>query len=468
MATIIRSQQIIPGPRFPFLSPQVVMRAVYFTPYVFASLHYLHKTYGNVVALIHGDPSIVLAFGPELNCDVLTHPDLFHLSFQDIEVLQEDLQDTTLGRLMRDRFGLNTNFQSVRRLAQASFHKQYVGQYYESTVTVIQQQLERWQEEPRIDIYAKIQHLIHAIRLKLAFGAIEREDQDRLSMLLAQTLLLMPRRRLKVRAYSRVQHLATQLEASLHDLLAQKRATPDADTTSMLATLINWQDKDGKKLSDEEIIGHAFFLFEAGYNNTITALTWAIFLLSQHPRIYADLLDELEGGLHGSAPTLAQLSEFSLLDGVVKESLRLLTPSLVLHRKTTAPCELGGFALPEGATVFISPFITHRNPALYEQPNRFLPERWANLKRSPYEYLPFGNGQRRCVGAEFAMQEMKTVLAILVQRYRLSIVPNSNITLTSQMNSVQGVPAYLFPQDRQFQHVQVRGTINQLIDFVGT
>lgn len=356
---------------------------------------------------------------------------------------------------------------AVFLLTQASFHKQLIGQYYESTVTVIQQQLERWQEEPRIDMYAKIQQLIHAIRLKLVFGAIEREDQDRLSTLLGQTLLLMPRRRLKARAYSRVQHLATQLEASLQDLLAQKRTTPDADTTSMLAALINWQDKDGKQLSDEELVGHAFFLFEAGYNNTITTLTWAIFLLSQHPRTYAALLDELEEVLHSSVPTLAQLSELPLLDGVVKESLRLLTPFLVLHRKTTASCELGGFALPEGATVFISPFITHRNPALYEQPNRFLPERWANLKRSPYEYLPFGNGQRRCVGAEFAMQEMKTVLAMLVQRYRLSIVPNSNITLTSQMNSVQGVPAYLFPQDQQFQHVQVRGTINQLIDFAG-
>lgn len=465
MTMISQSQRVIPGPRFPFLSPQVVMKAVYFTPFVFASLNYLHKTYGNVVALVQGDPSIVLAFGPDLNSQVLSHPDLFHLSFQDIEILQEDLQDTTLGGLMRDRFGLNADFQSVRRMTQASFHKQHIGRYYESSITVIQQQLECWQEEQRIDIYAKIQHLTHAIRLKLVFGAIEKEDQDRLSMLLGQTLLLMPRRRLKARAYSRVQHLATQLEAALHDLLIQKRATPDADTTSMLATLMNWQDKDGKKLSDEEIIGHAFFLFEGGYNNTITALTWAIFLLSQHPGVYAALLDELEGILHGSAPTVAQLSEFTLLDGVVKESLRLLTPFLVLHRKTTAPCELGGFALPEGATVFISPFITHRDPDLYEQPNRFLPERWANLKRSPYEYLPFGNGQRRCVGAEFAMQEMKIVLALLVQRYRLSIVPNSNITLTSQMNSVQGVPAYLFPQDRQFQHVQVRGTINQLIDF---
>lgn len=207
-------------------------------------------------------------------------------------------------------------------------------------------------------------------------------------------------------------------------------------------------------------------MFAAGHETTSNALTWTVFLLGQHPHVFANLLDELEGTLHGNPPTIEQLGRLPLLDGVVKESLRLLPPASIGMRTTSAPGELGGFVLPKGASIIYSEFITHRLPELYEEPNRFKPERWATLDRSPYEYLPFSAGRHMCIGAGFATQEMKVVLAMLLQRYRLSVVPNASISANISMRPTHGMPMRVFPQDRQFQRVSVRGTLHELIDFM--
>src|SRR5215472_13846081 len=117
-------------------------------------------------------------------------------------------------------------------------------------------------------------------------------------------------------------------------------------------------------------------------------------------------------------------------------------------RIAASPCEVGGFALPKGATIFFSPFITHRDPALYEEPDRFKPERWETLSRTPYEYLPFAAGAHRCIGAELALQEMKVVLAVLLQRYRLAITPNARIEPRgSNLDPAYGMPVSIMPQD---------------------
>jgi len=104
-------------------------------------------------------------------------------------------------------------------------------------------------------------------------------------------------------------------------------------------------------------------------------------------------------------------------------------------------------------------------PELYEEPNRFKPERWTTLDRSPYEYLPFSAGRHMCIGASFATQEMKVVLAMLLQRYRLSLVPNAKISSNASMRPVHGMPMRILPQDHQFERVTIRGTIDELIDF---
>jgi cytochrome P450 len=159
-----------------------------------------------------------------------------------------------------------------------------------------------------------------------------------------------------------------------------------------------------------------------------------------------------------------QLSRLPLLEGVVKESLRLLSPAQIGIRITAAPCELAGYTLPRGANVIYSEFITHRLPHLYAEPERFKPERWFTVQPSTYEYLPFSAGPHMCIGWAFAMQELKLVLAMLFQRYRLALAPNTLLSPTIAMRPARGMPVRVFPQDRQFQSVPVRGGIHELVD----
>src|SRR5581483_7547259 len=345
------------------------------------------------------------------------------------------------------------------------------GRYHDDMAELARLMLERWQPLSQINLHAEMKKLTQQITVKTLLGLDDEKEIDRIGTLFQELsvsqLLLMftPLIDMPGMPYHRTLRLAEKLESFIRAMIAQKRR--ESDATDVLAALVRAHDEDGTKLTDDELISHTVTLYAAGHVTTANALTWAIFLLHQHPHIHADLLDELDSKLHGDAPTLESLQQLSLLDGVIKESLRLLPPAPTSMRIAAAPCEVGGFALPKGSTIFFSPFITHRLPELYEEPDRFKPERWITLSRTPYEYLPFAAGPHRCIGAEFALQEMKVVLAMLLQRYRLAVVPNARIEPKgSNLDPAHGMPMRIIPQDRRFEHVPVRGSIHRLVEFV--
>jgi cytochrome P450 len=263
--------------------------------------------------------------------------------------------------------------------------------------------------------------------------------------------------------YHKAMQSAEKLNTKIREMITQKRLETNA--TDVLASLVQVRDEGGSGLTDDELVGHTFTLYVAGHETTANALTWSIFLLHQHPDILSKLLEELDGNLKGSDPSLENLASLSLLDGVIKESLRLLPPAGIGVRITSQTCELGGYTIPKGTNVFFNQMITHRLPELYDEPDRFKPERWSTIKRSPYEYLPFSAGQHMCIGWNFATQEMKVVLAILLQRFRFVINPDSKITPNIMMRPIHGIPMKVVPQDGQFSRVPVKGKINQYVDF---
>lgn len=464
MATVVAPRQAIPGPHaLPLLNWRANMLKLYLSPFKYLS--WLHSTYGDLVALAEGNAAYVCAFGPKLNFQLLTDPHTFGTGDSSIIKFRKN---TAFGRMMETNLPQmnGEKHKQHRRLMQPSFHKQQVALYNDDFIALTQITLDKWQDQSQIDLHREMQQLTQRIAVKTLFGLYDETELARISTLmrdLTRSLLLVMMLQLDIPGtpYHHAVHIAEQMEAFIHKTIAQKRAQKEA--TDVLATLIQAHDEDGTKLSDEELIGHALTLFAAGHETTSNALTWTVFLLGQHPHIFADLLDELDGTLHGSAPTVEQLGKLPLLDGVVKESLRMLPPASIGVRVATAPCELGGFALPKGASIIYSEFITQRLPELYAEPDRFKPERWFTLDRSPYEYLPFSAGRHMCIGASFATQELKTVLAMLLQRYRLAVVPNSKISSNISMRPVHGMPMRVFPQDRQFQHAPVRGDIHQLV-----
>jgi cytochrome P450 len=260
----------------------------------------------------------------------------------------------------------------------------------------------------------------------------------------------------------------TQLDEEMRKIITRKR-TADTDEGDVLSMLLQARDAEsGVGLSEDELLGHVSVIFAAGHETSANALTWTLFLLSQHPEVAADLLDELESVLQGEAPSIEQLQQLPLLERVIKESMRVLPPVPWNGRVTSKPTELGGYALPQGTEVFVSIYQTHHMPELYPNPEAFNPQRWETIEPTPYEYNPFSAGQRLCIGAAFAMMEIKIVLAMLLQRYRLQLLPQLRIDRFGLiiMAPKYGMPMVVHQQDRQFALGVggVRGNVREMVN----
>jgi cytochrome P450 len=237
------------------------------------------------------------------------------------------------------------------------------------------------------------------------------------------------------------------LNRVINRIVAERHASP-TDRGDLLSMLMSARDDDGAAMSDEQLRDELVTLFLAGHETTAIALSWTWHLLAQHPLVRDRLVAELFGELDRRPATVADLPRLPYADAVLKEAVRLYPPAYVLGREAVADCEIGGWRVPAGATIYMSPWVLHRDPRWFSSPEKFLPERWldglaARLPR--FVYFPFGGGPRICIGDRFATMEAALILATLARRYRLErtseaeIVPFPSITLRPE----GGVPLKL-------------------------
>src|SRR5271165_488910 len=168
----------------------------------------------------------------------------------------------------------------------------------------------------------------------------------------------------------------------------------------------------------------------AGHETTALALSWAWFLLASHPDAQAQLQDEVDRVLTGRPPTAADMGQLAHTNDVVKETMRLYPPAWVITRMAAEQVEIGGYVVPAGSNVIVSPWVTHRDARFFPQPNSFHPERWCGGREqaSPkFAYFPFGGGPRICIGNSFALMEAAILLAAVAQRFQISLVPGSTV-----------------------------------------
>jgi cytochrome P450 len=230
--------------------------------------------------------------------------------------------------------------------------------------------------------------------------------------------------------YRRLLDAAAQAQQRTQAVIERRRGCLDADNDAdnALAMLLKARDEDGGgALTEEELIGHANVLFAAGHETSANALTWTLLLLSQHPQVHADLADELKAELRGEAARPENFERLPLLDRVVKESLRVIPPVPWNGRITSAEAELDGYRLPAGTEVLASIYHTHHMPEIFPDPETVSVERWEGRQPTGYEYNPFSAGPRICIGAGFAVQEIKIVLSLLLQRFRVELLPGQRI-----------------------------------------
>lgn len=455
-----------PGPGgLPVVSSVLQLVSLARDPFMFMTR--LNKTYGSIVAT-QGLVKVVFIFDPQYNRQVLNNTTLFYSAGDTKESSPLRIpEDSALRRLTG---GLNLingdDHKFQRKLMQPAFHKKQVEGYRDTMVELVERRLSEWQPGQVRNILLEMRQLTLSISLQILLGLDPEVAGEKVRTLMEEWMSLFLSLGVQLPLnlpglpYHRILKLSSQIEIEFKAMLASKRAN-DTGSNDVLAALIKAQAEDGARLSSEQLIGEIATLFVAGHETTASALTWTLFLLEQHPQVLADLLDELDAKLHGDAPAIEQLNELPLLDAVIKESMRLLPPGIFFMRYTTAPTELGTYRIPAKTNVVYSPAVTHRNPALYPDPARFRPERWQQLDPSPYEYMPFSGGPRMCIGATFATTEIKIVLSMLLQRFRLSLLPGARVDRSGIVTSApkKGLPALIHSQDRQFSKSTVYGTI---------
>jgi cytochrome P450 len=429
-----------------------------------------HQRYGRISAIAANNPFMVYALGPEFNQLLLGDPKQFY-TVDASSLFSVDLTGTSIKRLASGVVMMNgPKHLRQRRLIMPALHRNALPQYWRAMVETTNKVADAWRPGQTVDIFQEMQKLTLSVAMKVLLG-LEGDPQQAEAlgklykewMTLASSLstLLFPVN-FPGSPFRSLLKLSDRLETHALNAIEKRRKNPGNDVLSML---IHARDEDGSVMSEEELIGNAHVLFIIGHQTMTDVLTWTFFLLSQHPEVLAELMDELDGELHGAPPTFEQLGKLPLLDRVIEETLRLLGPTIYQYRVSQAPFQLGPYEMPAGSWVIFSPHYTHRLPEIFPEPNRFVPRRWETAKPTPYEYLPFTYGAHGCLGPSFAMMEMKIVVATILQRFRLMLAPGARIDRMCDptLCPKNGMPMVAVAPGQPFQRVAPLGNIHEMV-----
>lgn len=446
----------------------------------------LHEQFGPIAAIEDGGQRVVLLFSPEYNQQVLSDTDRFHARFFTIRGPRRSAQRRcTCGLLAMNGEQHRRN----RRLVKEPFGLRAISQYTDTISRLTDEMLDTWRPGESRDFAEEMRKYMLRVTSTLLFGLDDQQAACRLGDMIANWVALnhqvgvgalVPNERFS-EGYEELLGYAEQLEAEVLDMIRRRRQSPEQGR-DVLSLLVRSHDEAGG-LSDEELVGQAAVLFGAAHMTTAHSLTWTLLLLAQHPSAMRQLWNEfnsanealpMDGGSNAySAPkslgSLPKGDDLSYLDRVIKESMRLLPASAYSQRINTVAVQLGPLELTRGTGIVFTPIITHHLAHLYPQPERFLPDRWLTLRPSPYAYHPFGAGPRLCIGGPLATAVIRIALRRILSRYRLSVVPNSEIGAhieSTMLFPTFGVPMDIHPADANFQSVPIQGNIHDLVDFV--
>jgi cytochrome P450 len=207
------------------------------------------------------------------------------------------------------------------------------------------------------------------------------------------------------------------------EIAARRIAATGGD--DILQLMLDARYEDGGAMTDPQIHDELFTLLVAGHETTAIALAWAMYWLHRNPDTLARLRGELAD--LGDDPDPEAVARLPYLEAVCNEALRLYPIIPLVPRTVVKPMQLGPYTIPAGSYVGFCPAIVHTNPDLYPEPHAFKPERWLTRKYTPFEFIPFGGGIRRCIGAAFALYEMKLVLAAILPRHRFALLDDRPI-----------------------------------------
>ncbi len=328
-----------------------------------------------------------------------------------------------------------------RRLAQPAFHKEHMAGWAKVMTRAATEQVAAW--APHIAKGEKFDLHVDMMRLTLRVvgetllstdvtkAAAEVGDalEVALHLMAARTTRLVPVPDwVPIPSHLKLEKARAALNGVVDRIIAERRRTGPGD--DLLGMFMTTKDADtGEQMDDEQLRVEVLTMLLAGHETTANALSWAFYLLGQSPDIERKLRDEIATVLQGREPSMADLPRLKYTSAVLNEALRLYPPVWALARRAEEDDVLSGVRIPQGSLVFVLPWLVHRNPNVWPNPEKFDPERWLGEQkpRSRCAFLPFSSGPRKCIGDGFALLEGQLVLATLMQRVNLSLVPGQHI-----------------------------------------
>lgn len=377
---------------------------------------------------------------------VLHHPD--HIK----HVLQDNNRNYWKGSLMRRvkpliGEGLFTSegdfWRRQRRLAQPAFHRQRIESFARIMSNAGTQMLDGW--EGAAAAGTPIDLMEHTSRVTLQvvgqalfgvdligqasgvgramLGALQFVSEEAFSLFPSVLMIPAPRNLRFRRARAALDRVVLGI--------IEKRRRAGAGGDDLLAMMMEARDEEtGEGMSDRQLRDEIMTFVLAGHETTAVTLAWACLLLAQHAGVGDEVRREVSSVLAGRVPVLADMPHLELTRRVIDETLRLYPPVAVISRETYAADEIGGYEIPAKSGVMLSPYVTHRHPALWRDPERFDPARFTPEQvaaRPRFAYFPFSGGPRLCIGNEFALMEAQILLAMIMQRYRVEVAPEHTV-----------------------------------------
>ncbi len=330
-----------------------------------------------------------------------------------------------------------------RRLIQPNFHRRRIAEFSTIMVESAAEMLESWKPYAKqgetLDIAHEITSVTQQIIAKTMFSTDVGEQVDTLCQAFDVTLEYMNMRmfnplplldRLPTPANLRFRRSLAVLDEIMYGLIEARR-TMSHPPEDLLTMLIEARDEEtGEGMSDRQIRDEVVTIFFAGHETTASTLSWSWYLLAQHPEIARAVTAEAIDVLGGRNPTIEDYPNLIYSRRVIDESLRIYPPAWMFARQTIQPDEVGGYHIPAGAMIMLSPYITHRHPDFWEDPERFNPDRFITERiagQHRLAYFPFGGGPRLCIGKDFALVEATLILAQMAAAYEFQLVPGRKV-----------------------------------------
>jgi cytochrome P450 len=356
-----------------------------------------------------------------------------------------------------------------RKLIAPSFQPRHLASYADAIVGYGERIQHEWRDGQVIDASREMTALTMSIIGKALFDADVFTETDELGAAVSEALAYSSHRLSRVfpppaswptPRNRRMRRAITVIRNRIGRMIDERRANP-AERSDFLSILLQARGEDGSAMSDRQISDECVTLFGAGHETTATALTWAWYLLCQHPDLYQKVQCEVDTVLQGRAPCYEDLPRLPYCLQVFKETLRLYPPVYAISRQALKDITIDGYLVRKGQAAAIIPYALHRRPDYFPDPEKFDPGRFTHEREQllpRYAFVPFGAGPRICIGNYFAMMEGHLLLATLAQRVSFELASQGNVEPdpyhTLALRPAGGLPVIVKRRDLRSQVIE--------------